>query len=77
MYQLLTLSLSLSFSMYVSIYFYHERYTEEENTVTSSLNELFTDKLGNRMFVSVGGRPVVVVNTPSYKRLLNRYLQTT
>jgi hypothetical protein len=29
-------------------------------TVTSFLNELFTDKLGNRVFVSVGGRGVAV-----------------
>jgi hypothetical protein len=40
-------------------------------TVTSSLNEMSTDQLRNRMAVTLPA------STPFYSRLLERYLKTT
>jgi hypothetical protein len=48
----------------------------KEVTVTSSLNEIFRDQLGNRVDVSGGGVTLLAL-TPFYSRLLERYLKTT
>jgi hypothetical protein len=44
--------------------------------VTSSLNEISTDKLGNRVVVREGG-VTLPAPTPFYNRLLDKYVKTT
>ncbi len=46
--------------------------TEEEKTVPSSLNEIFTDRLGIRVMVGGGGGVTPPVPHLFYSRLLNR-----